>query len=135
MLRTLVLWYDHKTVKVWDVENGKDIFEFSNAHGEFAVTCMTFDDNGRRLITGGRDGLCKIWNYNNGHCLRVLNKESKAEVADVKFFKINNNAFIINVGWDKSINIYEDDIMDVRVSADPIPRWSDDIVKANETLH
>ncbi len=40
-----------KTVKVWDVENGKDIFEFSNAHGDFAVTCMTFDDNGRRLIT------------------------------------------------------------------------------------
>lgn len=27
-----------------------------------------------RLITGGRDGILKIWNYNNGHCLKVLKK-------------------------------------------------------------
>ena len=27
-----------------------------------------------RLITGGRDGRLRIWNYNNGHCLRTLEK-------------------------------------------------------------
>jgi hypothetical protein len=27
-----------------------------------------------RLITGGRDGVLNIWNYNNGHCLRKLMK-------------------------------------------------------------
>lgn len=27
-----------------------------------------------RLITGGRDGCIRIWNYNNGHCLRTMMK-------------------------------------------------------------
>jgi WD40 repeat protein len=48
-----------KTVKLWDIETGHDIFEFTNAHDDQAITCMTFDDTGRRLITGGRDGTCK----------------------------------------------------------------------------
>ena len=26
------------------------------------------------MITGGRDGVLNIWNYNNGHCLRKLMK-------------------------------------------------------------
>ena len=25
-----------------------------------------------RLITCGQDGVMKIWNYNNGHCLNTL---------------------------------------------------------------
>ena len=68
---------------------------------------MTFDDTGRRLITGGRDGTCKIWNFNNGHCLRILKKENNQEVSDVKYTKIYNNKFIC---------------------IDPNPRWHDDIV-------
>lgn len=89
---------------------------------------MTFDDSGRRLITGGRDGTCKIWNFNNGHCLRILKKENNQEVSDVKYTKIYNNKFIVNVGWDRSINIYDDDTNDVRICIDPNPRWHDDIV-------
>jgi len=41
-----------------------------------------------RLITGGRDGLIKIWNYNNGHCLKVLQKG-----------KIQDDISKINVVW------------------------------------
>jgi WD40 repeat protein len=104
------------------------VFEFSNAHGDQPVTCMTFDDSGRRLITGGRDGLCKLWNYNNGHCLRILRKENNQEIADIKYTRVYNNCFIISVGWDRQINIYDDDINDVRVFSDPITRWIDDIV-------
>ena len=88
---------------------------------------MTFDDTGRRLITGGRDGLCKLWNFNNGHCLRILRKDNAQEVSDVKYTKIYNNKFVVSVGWDRSINIYDDDINDVRVFTDPNPRWIDDI--------
>jgi WD40 repeat protein len=89
---------------------------------------MTFDETGRRLITGGRDGLCKIWNFNNGHCLKILRKDNKQEISDVKYVKIYNNKFIINVGWDRRINIYDDDIDDVRLYSDPNVRWSDDVV-------
>ena len=66
-----------QVVKVWDLRSGQQLFEFSNAHtdpevGPVAVTCMTFDETYRRLITGGRDGILKIWNYNNGNCLKKL---------------------------------------------------------------
>jgi WD40 repeat protein len=113
---------------LWDIETGKDLFEFSNAHGDQAITCMTFDDTGRRLITGGRDGLSKIWNFNNGHCLKILTKDENHEINDVKYTKIYNNKFIVNVGWDRCINVYDDDLHDVRLYTNPIPRWVDDIV-------
>lgn len=63
-----------QVVKLWDFETGHLVFEFSQAHNNNAVTAMSFDNTGRRLITGGRDGRLKIWNYNNGHCLKVLEK-------------------------------------------------------------
>lgn len=33
---------------MWDFESGKHLFEFGNAHGGSAVTCLTFDPSGRR---------------------------------------------------------------------------------------
>ena len=36
-------------VRVWDIENGKCVFEFSNAHGDTGVTTMSFDSTERRL--------------------------------------------------------------------------------------
>ncbi|XP_052794800.1 WD repeat-containing protein on Y chromosome-like [Mya arenaria] len=65
---------ESSTIKIWDFETGTAIFEYGEAHGDSAITCMTFDKCERRLITGGRDGLIRIWNYNNGHCLKVLQK-------------------------------------------------------------
>jgi WD40 repeat protein len=117
-----------QNIKLWDIETGRDIFEFSNAHGDQIVTCMTFDDSGKRLITGGRDGLCKIWNYNNGHCLKILKKNTDEEITDVKYTKVYNNKFILNVGWDRRINIYVDDPLDVKMIVNPSPSWTDDIV-------
>lgn len=125
--KQLVSCSEGGSVKLWDVETGRDLFEFSNAHGDQPITCMTFDDTGRRLITGGRDGKCKVWNFNNGHCLKILTKDNDLEVTDVKYTKIYNNKFIINVGWDRSINIYDDDVNDVRLVLNPNPRWSDEI--------
>lgn len=59
-------------VKLWDFETGNAVFDFGDAHGEAAITCLGFDTGGRRCLTGGRDGAIKVWNYNNGHCLMTL---------------------------------------------------------------
>ena len=37
-----------QVIKVWDVETGRSVFEFSQAHGDHAVTCMSFDSTERR---------------------------------------------------------------------------------------
>ncbi|XP_063416306.1 WD repeat-containing protein 49-like [Mytilus trossulus] len=73
------------------------------------------DDN--RLITGARDGVLNIWNYNNGHCLRKLQKsKGNDEICDVVYVEMNKNRYIISVGWDKRINIYSDSQTDSNIT-------------------
>ena len=37
---------------MWDFETGNAIFEYGEAHGESAITCLTFDSTGRRYAYG-----------------------------------------------------------------------------------
>ncbi|CAH1777712.1 unnamed protein product [Owenia fusiformis] len=120
---------DGSTIKLWDFESGRPVFDFGEAHGTEAITCMDFDGTGRRLITGGRDGCLKVWNYNNGQCLRTLTKSDTEpeEVCDVVYVEMNKNRYIVSVGWDRSINIYSDgDEGSIHHVQNPLPRWSDD---------
>ena len=67
-------------MSVWDLDTGEKTMQFSRCHGDMELTSMTFDPSGRRLITGGRDGSLKIWNFNNGACLSVLESSFTVEV-------------------------------------------------------
>ncbi|KAM6960527.1 cilia- and flagella-associated protein 337 [Aplochiton taeniatus] len=115
-------------VKVWDFDSGRQIFEFGEAHGSSAITCMAFDLKGRRLVTGGRDGCLKIWNFNNGQCLKILKKEGDChEVCDCAYLKVHRNTYIMSVGWDRRINIYRDSPEDPHHFQRPQPPWHDDL--------
>ena len=48
--------------------------------------CMAFDTTGRKLITGGRDGSIKLWNFNNGACLCVFDTNYTSEVKPNSIF-------------------------------------------------
>ena len=65
---------------MWDVDTGEKTIQFSQCHGNVEITAMAFDPSGRRLITGGRDGSIKLWNFNNGACLSILETHYEAEV-------------------------------------------------------
>ncbi|KAJ7393062.1 hypothetical protein OS493_008360 [Desmophyllum pertusum] len=124
---------ENSVIKVWDLETGRSVFEFSQAHGDHAVTCMSFDSTERRLITGGRDGRLRIWNYNNGHCLRTLEKKSDIdEVADLTYLVLNKNRYIISVGWDRRINLFSDDNEDFHHVQHPYAYWKDDLVNGHK---
>ncbi len=58
----------------------------------------------------------------------MLQKDSTQEINDVKYIKIYNNKFIVSVGWDRKINIYDDDMNDIKLFSNPSPQWTDDIV-------
>lgn len=68
-------------VSVWDVDTGEKTMQFSHCHGNMEITAMAFDSARRRLITGGRDGSLKIWNFNNGACLSILQTKYDVEVS------------------------------------------------------
>ncbi|XP_073439273.1 cilia- and flagella-associated protein 337-like [Dendrobates tinctorius] len=130
--RQVVTCSEASTVRVWDFETGKQMFEFNDAHGSSGITCMTFDSRGRRLITGGRDGCLKIWNYNNGQCLHTLNRENKAdEICDCAYVEINRNKYIIGVGWDRRINMFIDSDDDLHHFQEPQPGWPDDLIRGH----
>ncbi|KAH6585718.1 hypothetical protein BASA50_001053 [Batrachochytrium salamandrivorans] len=97
------------TITLWDPLFGKKIFQFHKAHGNLEITAMCFDISGRRLITGSRDGVIKMWNFNNGQIIRRLLKESVMETTDICFVEMGLNRFIIAVGWDRTISIFVDD--------------------------
>ncbi|XP_078077577.1 cilia- and flagella-associated protein 337 [Mustelus asterias] len=119
-------------IKVWDLDTGNLTFEFSGAHGDCAICCMTFDDSGRRLITGGRDGCLKIWNHNNGHCLRILKKERCGEICDCIYVEMHKHKYVLAVGWDRRINIYCDSFSDHHHTQFPEPHWQDDLKRGHK---
>ena len=51
------------------------MIHFSRCHGDNEITAMVFDSSGRQLLTGGRDGTIKVWNFNNGACLLELKND------------------------------------------------------------
>ncbi|KAK9966396.1 hypothetical protein ABG768_003508 [Culter alburnus] len=115
-------------VKVWDVETGAQMFEFGGAHGKSAITCMAFDSSGRRLVTGGIDGCLKMWNFNNGQCVKILKKDGKCDqICDCLYLKLHRKAFVVSVGWDRRIDVYEDFKEETQKTQRPKPSWQDDV--------
>ncbi|KAM4859953.1 cilia- and flagella-associated protein 337-like [Thomomys bottae] len=126
--RHVVSCSEASVVKVWDLDTGRHLSEFIGDHGNSGVTCLTFDSSGRRLVTGGRDGCLKIWTYNNGYCLHTLTHDEKqSEVCDCTYLEVNQNKYIIAVGWDRRINMYFDAPCDFHQFWKPLPPWQDDL--------
>ena len=80
-------------VKVWQIETGERIIMFKATEDDMEITAMSFDPTKRKLITGARDGVVKIWNFNNGACLRVLQEPDGSEVRYIEMYmKTRKNA-------------------------------------------
>ncbi|XP_035856994.1 WD repeat-containing protein 49 [Sander lucioperca] len=126
--RQVVSCTEGSVVKVWDFDTGRQVFEFGGTHNLSAITCMTFDPKGRRLVTGGRDGSLKIWNFNNGQCLKTLKKDGEChEVCDCIFLQVHRNVYVMSVGRDRMIDIYPDIPEDLHHVQRPQPSWQDDL--------
>ncbi|XP_033123331.1 WD repeat-containing protein on Y chromosome-like isoform X2 [Anneissia japonica] len=99
-------------VSVWDIMTGLKTIQFANAHKYIEkgvekcaeITAMTFDPTGRRLVTGGRNGTVKIWNFNNGACLRELEVFDSFEVTGI----VVPRQRIVTAGWNRRITTYID---------------------------
>lgn len=110
---------DGSFISVWDIETGKLMSKFGDAHGKAKITAGCFDSTQRRLITTGSDGTARMWNFSNGQCLTELLEKDQGTPISSEITGVccayepdsdqDKMAHVIAVGWDKKIYIWADE--------------------------
>lgn len=55
------------SAKLWDIETGSILLNFSGHKGE--VISINFTNEGDRIITGSFDGTARVWDAKSGKCI------------------------------------------------------------------
>lgn len=97
---------------VWRVETGQCLGRFERAHGTAKVSALCFDCTGRRLLSGGRDGSVRVWNFSSGECLRacVGPTTDQLEVTGVLHVPPASArpGYFVSVGWSRALSCFPD---------------------------
>uniref|UniRef100_A0A7S0EZG7 EF-hand domain-containing protein n=1 Tax=Hanusia phi TaxID=3032 RepID=A0A7S0EZG7_9CRYP len=109
----LVSTDEASVVRVWNVNTGKAIIRYENAHTNekaepVKITAATFDQTNRRLITGAHDGSIKVWNFSTGQRLRELEGFGSGEVTSIQNFSITPYDYIVATGWNHKVSFWEE---------------------------
>ncbi|MCA2812162.1 MAG: WD40 repeat domain-containing protein, partial [Microcystis sp. M090S1] len=68
--KTLVSGSDDKTIKLWNVETGKEIRTLKGH--DSTVISVNFSSDGKTLVSGSADKTIKLWNVETGKEIRTL---------------------------------------------------------------
>ena len=71
----------------------------------YDVNCISFNNDGNLIATGGHDGKLKIWNAKNGFCFITFHDHS-APITQIKFAK-KNNVIIVTASLDGTVRVYD----------------------------
>ncbi|XP_069101965.1 cilia- and flagella-associated protein 337-like isoform X5 [Argopecten irradians] len=90
---------------IWMIDTGQKVKQFTSAHGNAEVTCLSQDPTGTKLFTGSTDGTVKIWDFNghNSHALECAGGQP-ADVGQV----LNLKRSVVVVGWARYVTIFRD---------------------------
>jgi WD40 repeat protein len=91
-----------RTVKVWDVEKGRNLRTFSG-HSLW-VNAVCYSPNGRVIASASRDGTVKLWNIDKGELLRTFSGHA-GEVVAVRFSP--DGRFVASGSSDGAIIIWD----------------------------
>jgi WD40 repeat protein len=72
---------EQNTIEVWDIATGQDKFSFPGH--EPSTTALGFTPNGRVLVSGGGDGVARLWDLQSGREIAALISIGRAEYATV----------------------------------------------------
>ncbi|XP_072168406.1 cilia- and flagella-associated protein 337-like [Diadema setosum] len=97
---------DDSTVSVWNLETGAKSFTIPEAHGSEEITCLAISTTGRRLYTGARNGIVKVWNFQNGHHIHDCESVGDDEVTGL--VSMGKKKGFLSVGWSRKIVQYKD---------------------------
>ncbi|XP_075143470.1 cilia- and flagella-associated protein 337-like [Leptodactylus fuscus] len=122
-------------IKRWDLLTGQLVGEVQDDRGHSVVTCIALDTVGNRLVSGGKNGSLKLWDYtaNSLTPIRILvqgSKDPRVGISDVTYAEHNKNPYIVCVSYDGQIKIFQDAV----ISEDVLPQlpWSDNMINERE---
>ncbi|TRV43164.1 MAG: WD40 repeat domain-containing protein [Microcystis panniformis Mp_MB_F_20051200_S6D] len=90
-----------KTIKLWNVETGKEIRTLKG-HDSY-VWSVNFSPDGKTLVSGSGDNTIKLWNLETGKEIRTL-KGHNSRVRSVNFSP--NGKTLVSGSWDKTIKLW-----------------------------
>jgi WD40 repeat protein len=99
------------TIIIWDVCKGRKVNMITEAHTRtiqgvvkhVEITAGCFDSKHQFLLTAGDDGTLKVWNFNEGICLRNIDIEKRTRISSV--FWTGHRIFVMQ---DKTITEFPD---------------------------
>ncbi|WP_414579649.1 WD40 repeat domain-containing protein, partial [Anabaena sp. CCY 9402-a] len=118
--KTLASGSGDKTIKLWNLETGKEIRTL-NGHSEF-VWSVSFSPDGKTLASGSDDKTIKLWNLETGKEIRTLNGHSE-RVSSVSFSP--DSKTLASGSWDNTIKLWN--LPDLEL--DPLIRNNCDFVR------
>ena len=89
------------TVKLWDLETGKEIRTF---HNDVPILSIAFSPTGDTIITGGTNGQISIWNTKDGGKLFSAKENHNGNINAVTYSPDGN--YFLSVGDDKKVILW-----------------------------
>ncbi len=94
--------FSDKTVKVWEVETGAEIYNLSGHL--YGVHAVAFSPDGQTLASGSSDSTVKVWDLYSGRLIRTLTGHS-GRVAALAFSP--DSTTLASGSSDKTINLWD----------------------------
>ena len=91
-----------ETIKLWDVESGKELNTLTGHSGD--VNSVSFSSDGKRLASGNSDPTIKLWDVESGNELRTLTGHS-SDVRSVSFS--SDGKTLASGNDDKTIKLWD----------------------------
>ncbi|EHL02579.1 putative E3 ubiquitin ligase complex SCF subunit sconB [Glarea lozoyensis 74030] len=102
-------------VKLWNIDTGKNIREFSG-HTK-GLACSQFSDDGKYIASAGNDKIIRIWDANSGECLHSIAAHENL----VRSLHIDSvSGRLISGSYDQDIKVF--DMESGRLLLD-FPKW------------
>lgn len=89
------------TLRIWDIQQG-DCVRTLEGHSD-EVACVSSNEGGKLIVSGGKDKTVRIWNRSTGECLHVLYGHTKT-VNGV--YISNDDSIVASASWDNTIRIW-----------------------------
>ncbi|CAM6105598.1 unnamed protein product [Calypogeia fissa] len=128
LFRQVVVGEVDSLVMVWNIENGDDVFTFSDDSRGTKLSAMAFDQSQRRLLLGGQDGSLRMWNFNNGQCLKEFHGFGMDEINAVMCLVETKNMYAIAAGWNKKVCLWHDGSQAIEPLTKRMVGHTDDVV-------